>query len=54
MNFWNLPLPSLKYRAFQKDLYNGVADVAVWRVLRKRLQLKAALKALSDGQLVRL
>jgi hypothetical protein len=26
---------------FQKELYNCVANVAVWRVLRKRLHLKA-------------
>jgi hypothetical protein len=28
------------YRAFQKELYNGIPNV-VWRVLRKRLHLKA-------------
>jgi hypothetical protein len=26
---------------FQKELYNGIANVTVWRVLRKRLHLKA-------------
>jgi hypothetical protein len=30
-----------KYRMFQKELYNGIANVAVWRVLRKRFTLKA-------------
>jgi hypothetical protein len=29
------------YRVFQKELYNGIANVTVWRVLRKRLHLKA-------------
>jgi hypothetical protein len=24
------------YRMFQKELYNGIEDVTVWRVLRKR------------------
>jgi hypothetical protein len=27
---------------FQKDLYNGILNVAVWGVLRKQLRLKAA------------
>jgi hypothetical protein len=26
---------------FQKELYNGIPNVTVWRVLRKRLHLKA-------------
>jgi hypothetical protein len=26
---------------FQKQLYNGIPNVTVWRVLRKRLHLKA-------------
>jgi hypothetical protein len=30
-----------KYRVFQKELYNGIANFTVWRVLRKRLHLKA-------------
>jgi hypothetical protein len=29
------------YRVFQKELYNGIPNVTVWRVLRKRLHLKA-------------
>jgi hypothetical protein len=29
------------YRTFQVELYNGVPKVAVWRVLRKPLNLKA-------------
>jgi uncharacterized membrane protein len=29
------------YRVFQKEHYNGIPNVTVWRVLRKRLQLKA-------------
>jgi hypothetical protein len=29
------------YRAFQKELYNGISNVSVWRVLRKCLHLKA-------------
>jgi hypothetical protein len=29
-----------KYRAFQEELYNGIPDVTLWRVLRKRLHLK--------------
>jgi hypothetical protein len=29
-----------KYRMFQKELYSGVPNVTVWRVLRKRLHLK--------------
>jgi hypothetical protein len=31
----------IKHRAFQKELYNGISNVTVWRVLRKRLHLKA-------------
>jgi hypothetical protein len=31
----------LKYRVFQKEFYNCIPNVAVWRVLRKRLRLKA-------------
>jgi hypothetical protein len=27
-----------KYRVFQKELYNGIPNVTVWRVLRKRLE----------------
>jgi hypothetical protein len=26
---------------FQKELYNGIPNVTLWRVLRKRLHLKA-------------
>jgi hypothetical protein len=29
------------YRMFQKELYSGIQNVTVWRVLRKRLHLKA-------------
>jgi hypothetical protein len=31
----------LIYRKFQKGLYNGIQNFAVWRVLQKRLHLKA-------------
>jgi hypothetical protein len=34
-------LRSLMYRVFKKELYNVIPNVAVWRVLRKRLHLKA-------------
>jgi hypothetical protein len=30
-----------QYRVFQKEPYNDIPNVAVWRVLRKRLHLKA-------------
>jgi hypothetical protein len=30
-----------KYMVFQKELYNSIPNVTVWRVLRKRLHLKA-------------
>jgi hypothetical protein len=36
-----LPRPRKKSRAFQKELYNGIPNVTVWRVLRKTLHLKA-------------
>jgi hypothetical protein len=29
------------YRTFKNQFYNGIRDVTVWRVLRKRLHLKA-------------
>jgi hypothetical protein len=29
------------YRVLQKELCNGIPNVTVWRVLRKRLHLKA-------------
>jgi hypothetical protein len=28
------------YRVFQKELYSGIPNVTVWRVLRKRLHLE--------------
>jgi hypothetical protein len=28
------------YMVFQKERYNGIRNVTVWRVLRKRLHLK--------------
>jgi hypothetical protein len=30
-----------RYSVFQKELYNGIANVTVWRVLLKCLHLKA-------------
>jgi hypothetical protein len=42
---WTRRLPdmegSCEYRVFQKEFYNGIPNVAVWRLLRKRLHLKA-------------
>jgi hypothetical protein len=29
------------YRVFRKELYSGIPNVTMWRVLRKRLHLKA-------------
>jgi hypothetical protein len=29
-----------QYMVFKKELYNGIPNVTVWRVLRKRLRLK--------------
>jgi hypothetical protein len=29
------------YRVFQKEIYNGIPNVTVWRVSQKRLHLKA-------------
>jgi hypothetical protein len=29
------------FRVFQKELYNGIPEAPVWRVLRKPLHLKA-------------
>jgi hypothetical protein len=29
------------YRLFKKELYNNIPNATVWRVLRKRLHLKA-------------
>jgi hypothetical protein len=44
----------IKYRVFKREeLYNGISNVAVWRVLQKRLHLKV-LNALNDGLFVRL
>jgi hypothetical protein len=34
-------LTARKYRVFQKELWNGIPNVTVWRVLRKRLHLNA-------------
>jgi hypothetical protein len=31
---------SVKYRVFQKELYNDIPTVTVWLVLRKRLHLE--------------
>jgi hypothetical protein len=31
----------LIYRVFQKELYNGIPNVAMWQVLQKGLHLKA-------------
>jgi hypothetical protein len=31
----------MQYKVFQKELYNVIPNVTVWRVLRKRLHLKA-------------
>jgi hypothetical protein len=31
----------LLYRVFQKELYHGMPNVTLWRVLRKRLHSKA-------------
>jgi hypothetical protein len=38
-------------KVLQKELYNDVPNVSVWRVLRKRLHVKAykAYKLLNDG-----
>jgi hypothetical protein len=33
----------------QKELYNGITNVAVWRVLRKRLRLKAYKLSIIQG-----
>jgi hypothetical protein len=32
--------PKIMYRVFQKELHNGIPNVTVWQVLRKRLRLK--------------
>jgi hypothetical protein len=41
---------SLYYRVLQKEFYNGIQSVTKWRVLRKRLHLKAyKLDVLNDG-----
>jgi hypothetical protein len=36
---------------FKKELYNGIPNVAVWRVLRKRLHLKACKRDALSGLL---
>jgi hypothetical protein len=38
-----IPIVSMctKYRVFRKQPHNGIANVTVWRVLRKRLHLNA-------------
>jgi hypothetical protein len=28
------------FKVFQKEIYNGITNIAVWRVLRNRLHLK--------------
>jgi hypothetical protein len=33
----------------QKELYNGIPNVTVWRVLRKRLHLKAEKVSIVQG-----
>jgi hypothetical protein len=39
---WTLSIVrNSKYKVFKKGPYNGIPNVAVWRVLRKRLHLKA-------------
>jgi hypothetical protein len=35
---------------FQKELYNSIANVAVWRVLRKSLLLKAYKLSIFQGE----
>jgi hypothetical protein len=41
-NFIFLCTPNLEiYRMFKKELYSSILNVAVWRVLRERLHLKA-------------
>jgi hypothetical protein len=34
---------------FQKELHNGIPNVGVWRVLRKRLHLKAYKLSIVQG-----
>jgi hypothetical protein len=34
---------------FQKELYNGIPNVTVWRVLRKHLHLKAYKLSIVQG-----
>jgi hypothetical protein len=31
----------VEYKVFQTELYNGIPNVTVWRMLRKRLRSKA-------------
>jgi hypothetical protein len=31
---------SYEYTVFQKELYDGISEVTIWRMLRKRLYLK--------------
>jgi hypothetical protein len=32
--------PFIKYMMFQKEFFNGIPNATVWRLLRKRLNLK--------------
>jgi hypothetical protein len=41
------------YAVFQKELYNGIPNVTVWRVSRTRLDLKEY-NTLKDGYFLRL
>jgi hypothetical protein len=36
----NISLHTILCRVFQKEFYNGIPNVTVWRVLRKPLHLK--------------
>jgi hypothetical protein len=42
-------LITLKYNVFQKELYNGIPNVSVWRVSRKPLHLKAYKLSIVQG-----
>jgi hypothetical protein len=37
------------YRVFKKELYNGILNVTVWRVLRKDLHLQAFKLSIVQG-----
>jgi hypothetical protein len=38
-----------KCRVFQEELYNDIPNVTAWRVLRKRLHLKAYKLSIDQG-----